>query len=223
MINCDDIIGLEWGSKVRLSTGAHAYVLKPLILDFMFKGLRRVTQVIYPKDSSFMIALAGIRSGYRVLESGLGSGFLTIMLANAVGPDGRVYGYEVKREFAEVAERNLRRLGLRDRVVIKVKDIREGIDEVDLDAAFLDLPDPWEVLKILPNSLKPSSPVLIFLPTVNQVEKVLSELRNGPYVDHRVFEVLIREYQALPDALRPLSIGVLHTGYIVFTRLVKSD
>ncbi|MEM3142446.1 MAG: protein methyltransferase, partial [Zestosphaera sp.] len=49
-LNLDDLVGLEWGSKVRLSTGVTAYVLKPTLVDLMFKSFKRVTQVIYPKD-----------------------------------------------------------------------------------------------------------------------------------------------------------------------------
>jgi len=221
VLRADDVIGMEWGSEVRLSTGIRAYLLKPTPTDFTMKGFRRVTQVIYPKDSSLMVILSGIGYGSRVLESGIGTGFLTAVLAHIVGDAGHVYAYEVREEFARVAVRNLSMAGLAERVTVKVRDVKRGIDEQDLDAAFLDLPDPWEVLGMLPDSLKPSSPVLVFVPSVNQVIKTLSRLKKGPYVDVRVYESILREYQPIPEALRPQTISVTHTGYIIFARFVR--
>ncbi len=221
ILRVDDVIGKEWGSKVRLSTGAKAYLLKPTPVDFTMRGFRRVTQVIYPKDSSLMVTLSGIGYGSRVLESGIGTGFLTAILAHVVGDAGHVYAYEIREEFARVALRNLSMMGLAERVTVKVRDIKQGIDEEGLDAAFLDLPDPWEVLKLLPGSLKPSSSVLVFVPSVNQVIKTLAWLKKGPYVDVRVYENMLREYQPVPEALRPQTISVTHTGYIIFARLVR--
>ncbi len=221
MIRYEDIVGREWGSRIRTSTGAYAYLLKPTLYDYIMLGFRRVTQVIYPKDSALMAMLAGVRHGYRVLESGVGTGFLTAVLANAVGDEGRVYGYEVREEFARIARENLKKAGLLSRVVIKIKDVRDGIDEVGLDAAFLDLPNPWEALPAVKESLKPSSPVLIFQPTVNQVIKVLKALRNHGFVNIRVFENIMRKYQPNPEALRPYTISVVHTGYVIFARFVR--
>ncbi len=219
-LDADEVIGMRWGSKVRLSTGVEAFVLRPTLNDILMKGFRRVTQVVYPKDISFIINLLSIGPGSKVLESGVGTGFMSAALAHYVGPAGRVYGYEVREEYVNVARKNLRLAGLSDRVIIKVRDIREGIDEEDLDAAFLDLPDPWEALNALKGSLKPSSPGVIFTPSVNQVMKSLRYLKLDRFIDVKVYEVLVREYQADPDSLRPKSLGVTHTGYIIFFRSV---
>ncbi|MCD6324396.1 MAG: tRNA (adenine-N1)-methyltransferase [Desulfurococcales archaeon] len=219
-LNADDVLGLPWGSKVKLSTGVEAYVLKPTLNDILMKGFRRVTQVVYPKDISFVINLLSIAPGSKVLESGVGTGFMTAALAYHVGASGKVFGYEVREDFARTALRNLRLAGLDDRVDIKVRDIREGVDESGLDAAFLDLPDPWEALQEVRKALRPSSPAVIFTPSANQVMKSLRALRSGPFLDLRVYEVILREYQADPEALRPRTLGVMHTGYVVFFRVV---
>ena len=219
-LTCDDIIGLPWGSRVRLSTGIGAYLLRPTLSDILMKGFKRVTQVIYPKDLSLLVMLSGIGPGSRVLESGIGTGFLTAVLAHYVGSEGKVYGYEIREDFARVASYNLGIACLGSRVEIRVRDVREGVEERDLDAAFLDMPDPWNALLSVWSSLKPSAPLLVFTPTANQVIKFLRAIKttSTPFVDEQVYEVIFREYQSDPEALRPKTVSVVHTGYIVFSR-----
>jgi tRNA (adenine57-N1/adenine58-N1)-methyltransferase len=217
---CDDIIGLPWGSKARLSTGFEARLLRPTLPDLLMKGFKRVTQVIYPKDLSLLVMLSGIGPGSRVLDSGVGTGFLTAVLAHYVGPEGKVYGYEMREDFAKTASSDLEIACLRSRVEIKVRDVREGVEERDLDAAFLDIPDPWNALTPVWHSLKPSAPLLVFTPTANQVIKFLKALKTAstPFVDQRVYEVILRDYQPDPEALRPKTISVTHTGYLIYSR-----
>ncbi|MDW8010929.1 MAG: methyltransferase domain-containing protein, partial [Sulfolobales archaeon] len=128
-LDLGNVIGLRYGSQVHLSTGARAYLLKPLHIDLVSR-FRRVTQVVYPKDSGFMIVLSGIGPGSYVLEVGVGTGYFTSFIANAVRPSGLVVGYEVRPEYAEVAVRNLAKLGLDRNVVIKVADARQGVEKL---------------------------------------------------------------------------------------------
>jgi tRNA (adenine57-N1/adenine58-N1)-methyltransferase len=220
-INLSEVVGLEYGTAVKTSTGTEARVMRPLLLDFLMRGFKRATQVIYPKDLGFIVLLSGIGPGSRVLEAGVGTGFLTATLAHFVGDNGHVYGYEIRKDFANVARRNLELAGLSHRVTIKIRDVKEGVDESGLNAAFLDLPDPWGVLPILREALVPTSPVIVFLPTTNQVSKFLQAVKAGRYgIDVHVYETLVREYQPKADALRPESFMVGHTGYIVFLRVI---
>lgn len=223
-LKLDDLIGLEWGSRVRLSTGVVAYVVKPTLTDLMMKFFKRATQVIYPKDLAYMLLESGVKNGSRVAEAGVGTGFLTAVLAWFVGPEGRVYGYEINEEYVRVALNNLENAGLSERVVIKNKDITQGIEEKDLDALFLDMPNPWEVFPHLRNSLKPSAPIIMFVPTANQVVKTLEHIREFKHlISVKIYEILMREYQANPEAFRPKSVGIVHTGYVITSRLVNEQ
>lgn len=221
VVKHDDLLGLEIGSRIRLSAGFDAYLLKPLLIDYLERGFDRRTQVLYPKDMGLIALLLSVGPGSRVLEAGIGSGFMTAVLANLVRPDGKVYAYEVRPEFAEVALRNLRRVGLDRYVEVRIKDVREGVEERDLDAALLDMPNPWEVLEVLHGALKPGAPTIFFLPTTSQVDKLLAKLAEfRGFVDVRVFETMLREYRPVPGALRPETTMIGHTGYIVFARKV---
>jgi len=217
----DDIIGKKYGDKAVLSLGYDVYLLRPLLIDYIERGFERKTQIIYPKDLGFIVLLSGIGPGARVLEAGVGSGILTAVLANIVRPTGKVYGYEIRKEFAEITMRNLRRLGLEKYAEIRIGDVKQGIDVKGLDAAFLDLPDPWNALEKVYEALKPSAPIIAFLPTINQVEKMLSAIKEDQrFVDSRCYEILLREYQLVEGAIRPKTHMIGHTGYIFFARKV---
>ncbi len=218
----DDIIGLPYGSKVRLSTGIEAIIHKPMLVDFLDHFFVRKTQVIYPKDHGLMLVYGGIGPGSRVVEIGVGSGFTTTVLAWIVGSEGKVYAYEVREDLLELAKRNLESAGLLDRVIFKLRDAREGIDETDVDAIVVDMPDPWNTLNHVHRALRGSGSLIVFMPSVNQVVRMVTALTlHGGFSDIRVFEALVREYQALPDALRPYTTGVVHTGYLLFARKVQ--
>ncbi|MEM1619303.1 MAG: tRNA (adenine-N1)-methyltransferase [Fervidicoccaceae archaeon] len=215
----DDVLSSAWGSTVMTSTGSKAFVFKPSLIDIQMHVAERVTQVIYPKDWCFMIAAAGVGPGSIVVEVGTGSGFLTMALACAVRPTGRVYTFDVRREFVDAARRNVGLSGCGDVVEFFELDAKSGIPVRGADAAFVDVPDPWNLLRPLHEALKSSGSLAVFLPTVNQVSKLLAESSKSELFGYpRVFEIMLREYQPDPSALRPISIQVAHTGYVVLLR-----
>ena len=81
-IDIGGLIGQPYGITVTSSLGASFYVLKPLIRDRVLKTDRR-TQVLYPKDISYILFDMDLGSGSKVVEAGTGSGALTMAMANA--------------------------------------------------------------------------------------------------------------------------------------------
>ncbi len=220
-IRHSDIIGKEYGAKIYTSRNIEAYLFKPLLIDYQYSIVRK-TQIIYPKDASLMIYYSGITSGSRVVEAGVGSGFLTISLAHYVGDQGKIYGFDIVEKHLEIAKENLVKAGLIDRVILENRDIREGIELRDIDAVFYDLPDPWNALETAYRVLKHGHPILIYVPTINQVEKtVIAMKKHHGFKDIHVYEVLLREYEVEEGATRPKTLMIGHTGYIVFARTVS--
>lgn len=215
----DDIIGLPYGSVIKTSLGRDALLLKPLRQDYA-QAAKRVTQIIYPKDAALMIYLSGLSPGWRVGEAGVGTGALTIALASFVGDSGRVYGFDISEKAIAIAESNLERAGLRHRAVLQLRDVREGVDVGEpLDSFFLDIPDPWNAIESVARALKPAGTLLIYVPTVNQVEKTVLALRGrGDFCDIRALEVLVRDYEVKEGATRPRTRMIGHTGYVIFAR-----
>ena len=104
----DDLIGGPEGVVV-VSTGGMPYLaLRPMLSDFVLSMPRGAT-VVYPKDAARIVGLADLSPGAQVLEAGAGSGALTCSLLRAVGDAGRVWSYERRADFAEVATRNVTR------------------------------------------------------------------------------------------------------------------
>ncbi|MEM0006538.1 MAG: tRNA (adenine-N1)-methyltransferase [Ignisphaera sp.] len=223
-LKLDDIVGLHYGDRVRTSLNIDAWLLRPLLIDYLELGIKRVTQIIYPKDLGLILILLGVAPGLKVLEIGVGTGNTTIVLANFVKPNGHVYGYELRKEFLMIAQHNLEMTNLQQYVTLKLRDAREGIDESGIDAAVVDIPDPWNVLDPLHTALKHSAPVVFFLPTMNQIIRLFDALnKHRGFIDIRCYETLLREMELSPESIRPSTIMVGHTGYILYARKVFKD
>jgi tRNA (adenine57-N1/adenine58-N1)-methyltransferase len=164
-----------------------------------------------------------IGPGKHVLEAGTGSGSFTTALASAVGPQGKVTSYESRPEFQRLAHKNLDRLGLADRVEFKLRDVYEGFDERNVDAVFLDLPNPHDYILQAKESLKLGGYLGSILPTTNQVSTLLIALRRSNFAFIEVCEILLRYYKAVADRLRPTDRMIAHTGYLIFSRSVLTD
>ncbi len=218
----NDLIGKPWGSRVVSHMGSPFVLLQPSLADILVET-RRNTQIMYPKDIGFILITMDIGPGKHVVEAGTGSGSLTTALAFAVGSQGRVTSYESRPEFQHLAQKNLDRLGLAGRVEFKLRDIAMGIDETNVDALFLDLPNPQDYLLQARQALKPGGHLGSILPTTNQVSTLLIALHRENFAFIEVCELILRYYKAHPDRLRPTDRMVAHTGYLIFARLVSSD
>jgi tRNA (adenine57-N1/adenine58-N1)-methyltransferase len=156
--------------------------------------------------------------GCRVIEAGTGSGGLALVLAQAVSPTGRVYSYEVRPEIQQLARSNLDQLGLSQFVEFRRCDIAEGFREHDVDALFLDLPNPWDYLQQAHAALASGGFFGCILPTTNQVSRLIGALEGANFGLIEVEELQLRPYKAVSARLRPMDRMVAHTGYLIFAR-----
>jgi len=218
----DDLIGKPWGSEVFSHMGSPFYLLQPGLADLL-RNTPRATQILYPKDIGYILLSLGIGTGSKVVEAGTGSGSLTSAIANAVGDTGKVYSYEIRDETQRVAEKNLVRLGLINRVELKIRDISEGFDETDADALFLDVQNPYDYIRQARAALKTGGFFGSLLPTYNQVTSLILALRQNDFAFIDVCEILLRFYKPEPSRLRPTDRMVAHTGFLIFARPVIID
>ncbi|ACO03963.1 MAG TPA: tRNA (adenine-N1)-methyltransferase [Persephonella sp.] len=214
----DQIIGKEFGDTVKTHKGNEFLILKPTLYEIIMFGIKRQTQIIYPKDSAYITLKLGITDGMRVLESGIGSGALTIVMANAVKPSGKIYGYEKEEKYIDTVKENLRLAGMEDYVSLFHHDLSEKLPEDYFDAAFIDVREPWLYMENVKSALKRGSPIGFLLPTTNQVSRILESLSYHGFIQPEVKEILLRNYKPVPDRLRPEDRMVAHTGYLIFAR-----
>ncbi len=222
ILHHNDLINLPWGSRVLSHLGSPFLLLQPSLADILIET-RRNTQIMYPKDIGFILITMGIGPGKHVLEAGTGSGSLTTALAFATGQEGKVVSYDTKPEIQRLAQRNLERAGLSGRVSFKTRDIIDGFDEIDMDALFLDVPNPYDYLAQARAALKPGGFLGSILPTTNQVSLLLIALKREGYGFIDVCEVILRYYKPVPERLRPTDRMIAHTGYLIFARSTSED
>jgi tRNA (adenine57-N1/adenine58-N1)-methyltransferase len=222
-INHDDLLGQPLGREIHSHLGYPFVVLEPSTFD-LIKQLKRTTQIMYPKDIGYVLLKLNVMPGSRVIEAGTGSGGLTLALARAVKPDGRLVSYEIRADILSLAQANLESLGLAGSVEFKLRDIAEGFDERDVDALFLDVRRPWVYLSNAVEALKDSGFFGAILPTTNQVSDLVRNMEAQQTFGHiEVEEVLVRPYKAVPTRLRPVDRMIAHTGYLVFGRKVQRE
>ena len=214
-IKHEDIIGMSYGDVINTNRGEPFFLLRPSVGEYT-RRIKRQTQVIFPKDSGFIIQHLNFGPGARIVECGTGSGGLTSVFAHFVGDDGKVYTYDKREEFSKLAQSNLDRWGLAHRVDFKVRDMKDGFDERDADAVFLDVQNPWDYIGIARDALAGGHHIGILVPTFNQIEKTLVALRDHHFVDTQVLELLMRYYKTDPRRLRPDDTMTAHTGFLIF-------
>jgi tRNA (adenine57-N1/adenine58-N1)-methyltransferase catalytic subunit len=217
ILDVSSIVGKQYGITVTTTLGDELTILRPTIEDLVMK-LARKTQVIYPKDLGLIALKLGVHAGSRVVETGTGSGATTALMAYLVQPTGMVYTYDLNPEFQEVARKNIERLGLSDFVTFKVADSKSGFAESGMDAGVLDVGDPWEVVRSMKESLKPTAPMAAVTPTTNQAEKLVAKMKEEGFVNIETLEILLRHLEARIGMTRPSNIMVGHTAYLTFGR-----
>lgn len=210
------------GATLMGLQGHAALVLEPALDDLM-RTLKRGSQIIYPKDAAWLVHRLSLRAGSRVVEAGTGSGGLTMALAWAVAPAGRVYSYEVRPDAQLIARNNLERVGLLPFVELLQGDIEQGFRQQEVDALFLDVREPWLYLEQVRAALRAGGHFAALLPTTNQVSNLLEALEAGRFAEIGVEELLLRRYKPVPDRFRPEDTMPAHTGFMVFARALVEE
>jgi tRNA (adenine57-N1/adenine58-N1)-methyltransferase len=220
VVSHDDLIGQPEGSSFRSSRGATMLAIRPTLAEFVLK-MPRGAQVIYPKDLGPMLMLADIFPGARVLESGVGSGALSMTLVRA---GAVVTGYELREDFANRATKNVATfLGpdALERYRVTCRDVYEGIDETDLDRVVLDLPEPWRVVKHAARTLHRGGILVAYTPQITQAVQLRDELAGQGFGMVDTIEVLNRGWHIEGQSVRPDHRMVAHTGFLTHSRLLS--
>jgi len=214
MIDLGNLIGKSYGSKVKTHIGKEFCLVKPTVLDYFNRLFTRGAQVILPKDISLILAYTGISPDSLIVDAGTGSGYLAIFLAHYLS-DGKVITYEKDKRFVKIAQENIKSSGLKN-IRLKKKDISKGVDENNVDLVTLDLQHPGRIIKNAYKSLAVGGWLVVYSPTVDEMIEAGKEMRKY-FSDVKIVENIVREWQA-ERTLRPKTMGLLHTGFLMFAR-----
>ncbi len=220
IVQHDDLIGRPEGCSIAASTGRRFVAVRPTLSDLILK-MPRGAQVIYPKDLGSILMEADVGPGMRVLESGVGSGALSMALLRA-GAD--VLGYELRGDFAARASRNVVDLfGETPRYRVEIRDVYDGIAASGLDRVLLDVPEPWRVLGHAAEAMRPGGILCAYLPTINQTTELRYAIAQTRFALARTVEVLQRTWHIEPRSVRPDHRMVGHTGFLTTARLLLEE
>lgn len=220
VIDPKTLVGKEYGTKLQIGS-KQFWLLVPSVQDKL-QGLHRQAQIILPRDAAHILMNCSIEPEQRVLEAGIGSGSLTIALASAVAPNGRVISYDIRQEFIDHAMKNLKQANLAASVSTKLKDVTEGIEETDLDAVILDIPNPWAAVSHAWHALKIGGYLCTYSPLISQVEQTVNIIGQHPFIECKTYENIQREMIVSKHGTRPSFEMLGHTGYLTFARKVPT-
>lgn len=206
------LVGKKFGKKIKIGK-ENFTVVKPNILDLLKKA-KRGPQIILPKDFGLILSVTGCSPGWKVVDAGTGSGFLSMFLANF---GCNVHTYEKKKEFYEIAKKNFKRFGLKN-LKIKNSDVTKGIKERNVDMITLDLKNPERVTKHAFKALKPGGWLVIYSMHIEETKKVYSEIKKHDFTKLLILENLQRQWQSVKEFTRPKTYMLAHTAFLTFAR-----
>ena len=128
-----------------------------------------------------------------------------------------MFTYEIREDFAEVAKKNIDRFGITN-IHVKNQNIKDGIDEDNIDLVFLDLPKPFEIFEEVWDALNVGGWLAVYAPYIDQAETAYRIAKKLGFYDIEIFETLERGLEVRPQGVRPKTRMVGHSGYLVFAR-----
>lgn len=179
---------------------------------------------MYPKDIAQVIALGDIRSGMRVLESGAGSGAMSLSLLDAVGECGNLTTIELRPDFARIAESNAtlyygERPAWWNLLTGDFDSVAKTLDEHSVDRIMLDMLDPWNRLEQAHRVIVPGGVLIAYVTTTTQMSRMAEALReSGVWTEPEIQETLERSWKAQGLAVRPDHAMIGHTGFLIVSR-----
>jgi tRNA (adenine57-N1/adenine58-N1)-methyltransferase len=218
----ETLVGAPEGAVAITTRGARYLALRPTLAEYVLE-MPRGAQIIYPKDLATIALFADAGPGQTIVEAGIGSGALTLVLLRLVGPTGRVVSYEVREEFARRAQRNIEtRLGAGVPLTVRLQDIYQGIEEREVDRVLLDLPEPWRMVEPAAQALRAGGIFCAYVPTIPQSQRVHEALAAHPaFALAETFETLLRPWNIAGLSVRPAHRMVAHTGFLTLARRVQ--
>lgn len=210
--------------KAARAIGGWDYVvMRPRMVDYVL-SMPRGAQIMYPKDIAQVIALGDIRSGMRVLESGAGSGAMSLSLLDAVGECGKLTTIELRPDFARIAESNAtlyygKRPEWWNLLTGDFDSVAKTLDAHSVDRIMLDMLDPWNRLEQAHRVIVPGGVLIAYVTTTTQMSRMAEALReSGMWTEPEIQETLERTWKAQGLAVRPDHAMIGHTGFLIVSR-----
>lgn len=202
--------------KLKTNTGVELFCFNSTFYDD-FRQIKRLAQIITPKDIGLIITECGINKESVIVEGGSGSGALGCFLAKIAK---KVYSYDINKEHQEIAKQNASFLKIKN-ISFKLADMTKKIDE-KCDAAIFDIPEPWNAINSAEKAVKVGGFIASYSPSIIQVSNFVNEIeKHDTLIYLKTIELIERRWKVKGRAVRPSSEAIGHTGFIVFARRIN--
>lgn len=218
----------ELPSTVTSSKNHEYYVYIPSFDEFILL-MKRGPQIIYPKDIGAILIAGNISKNSNILEIGTGSGALTLYLNLILDKKSQLFTLDENEKNQRRAQKTIERFVASSKInnLVDVNYINSKLsafafnDLADkVDTIITDIPEPWEFF--LKNQIKQNLNWVSYLPSISQVEKIVTKLRENNFVNLKITETLNREWIVDKKIVRPKNEMVGHTGFVVGARYLSS-
>lgn len=216
IIELGKLLEKESGDTVHSHMGQEFVIQKPRMPDF-FRHAKRTGAPIMPKDVGMILAYTGLNKEDTVLDAGTGSGILAMYLGSIAK---RVLSYEIREDFAAVAQENVKRAGLENvevrcgNIVDKIVDLDEKFDVVTLDTI-----DAKDVIPNVKNVLKNGGFLATYSPFFEQTKDIRTSIDKAGFMEVTTIECMERSISFTDRGTRPSTARVGHTGFITIARV----
>ena len=226
VIKFNDIRDLP--SIVTSSKNHEYHVYIPSFDEFILL-MKRGPQIIYPKDIGSILIAGNINKDSNILEIGTGSGALTLYLNLILDKKSQLFTLDENEKNQRRAQKTIERYLTSSKInnVVNVNYINTKLSSFSfndiadkVDTIITDIPEPWEFF--LKNQIEKDLNWVSYLPSISQVEKIVTNLRENNFLNIKITETLNREWIIDRKIVRPKNEMVGHTGFVVSARFLSS-
>ena len=150
------IAGSKYGQKVYSESMRDSLYILKASSTLHTSCLNHRTQILYAPDISMVLFQCDMKPGDIVIESGTGSGSLSMSIGKTIFPDGHLYTFEFNEQRVKAAKKEFEEMGFDKNITVTHRDAiengfnleieKENEEKTNLldkaDSVFLDLPSP---------------------------------------------------------------------------------
>jgi ubiquinone/menaquinone biosynthesis C-methylase UbiE len=158
------LVSTATAQQATVDPDINARFRKPDVEKWIKRFERNDREVV--RNLKAIVAACQLKPGMDVADIGAGTGVFTRPMAKIVGPEGKVYGVEISREFVDHLVKSSKEEGLENVVGVLGKDKQTTLEAASLDVAFIcdtyhHFEHPAEMLADIHAALRPGGKMII--------------------------------------------------------------
>lgn len=217
VIKKEDLMKAKDGEVILSDHHEECAVYSPTFID-QYRKIERLAQIPLLKDIGFVIGELGLGKDSVVIEGGSGSGGVACFLANVVK---HVHTFDINDDNIKVVSQNILDLGLKN-IDLHKKSMYEDLVIKDVDAVFLDLPEPWNAIKPSQNALKIGGFLVSYSPNLTSVNEFVNSLMNFKSFSYiKTVEIIEQPWDVMDRKIKPIS-EKQHSGFLTIARKIRN-